>query len=118
MLNFLSIEGGGGYTFYTSDKEKVGIPIGHVRKGVSDGGIDIAPLMDVIGASRDAAQSKLPKKVSEGIDHLVTAWDTNQAIEDGYERLGKTPEVDSTYCETCSKNVPTSSTSEHTLKKR
>ena len=64
---------GGGFAFFTSDDDAMGIPIGYVRKGRADGLIDIKPLMDAIGASKDAATNGPADNILEGIGQIITA---------------------------------------------
>jgi RHS repeat-associated protein len=119
MMNFLEFEGGG-YTFYTSKKEGVGTPIGHVRKGKSYGAIDIGPLMDAIGASREAALSGPPnlESVIDVIDLMMDSKEMVENVGEALESQDKVGKVDSTYCETCERKVPTADTSKHIVKKK
>jgi hypothetical protein len=83
------LKGGGGYAFFTSNKDAVGTPIGHVRSGKADGFIDIDLLMKAIGASSSAAgNSSVPfpgksvKDVLQGVKQILDAYQTGSDVGD------------------------------------
>ncbi|MDH5399541.1 MAG: hypothetical protein OEX02_15435 [Cyclobacteriaceae bacterium] len=113
IYNFDINEDGGGFEFYTSSALH-GKPIGQVRNGLASKGMDIKPIMDIIGALKETASAgKLApttwkfgytvgtESIVKGLNYLFNANQIGETLGDNFGIEGKRQKPNVKVCENC-----------------